>query len=792
MTERQPPETLEVTPPDGPTSTPQFRHLTLAVTLLAVLSVWLVARTEPAVWLASPWYLAAAYALFVYALAAPGRMQRFVNGHLGDLPDVLIGIPLIVLSPFPVFASVAVAITFVICRRLGIDRWSSVFNAAQAVLGAAVAATVVHAATPHLDRDLTWSVVGAVTVAAVARELVGEVLSLLGCRLDGLDDGFTWTGFRQRQVSNLVAVIIALCAIHLAGHGLLGGVLSFALLGATVANGEVAAREANQRWLAEAVSESGERIRAATTHDEVLGQLAREVAHLWRAPAWRLRARTAHPGREADEHSVTVPLVAGHELVLVRPEVGVPVAQMYQTTETLARMADERERVLRFQRRLELQASRDDLTGLGNRTRLWEMLDAALPHTSVNNRLAAVYIDIDRFKTVNDTYGHTVGDALLRLVAGRLLEHAGRVATPVRLSGDEFVLVVKHAPDDDALLAWARHLCEELGRPYSIEGSVLNVSFAIGIAVSSTPPQGRSELLAATDAAVARAKNNGRGSVVLATAEVVAESRRLLRLEGELRDALDDDEFQLHYQPIVDTQAGRVVAVEALIRWYRDGAVWMRPDEFISHAEESGLISQIGLWVLRRACTQMRDWNARYRPDDPLSVSINVSTVHIAQPTFVRDVARILEETGFPPELLIIEITETFALLDLEKSIELGAELKSMGVALWLDDFGTGYSSLEYVRQLPVAVVKLDRSFIVDLGSDATTRTFIESLVALCRSIDRVPMAEGVERPEQRALLAELGCTIQQGYHFARPMTVEDLGDYVTRSDESVLPRRSA
>lgn len=771
--------------------TVRFRVFTAVVAVAAVaLTVW--CTTHPLVSPAPAWYLVAVYALYLFAIAMPDRPQRIVNTRLGDVPDILLGIPLLVLGPFPGFVAVTVLLTVSLSRRLGVNCWSLAFNVGQAVLVSAACYAGLGLLAPRAAMGLTWVGVVAIVATAIARELLGELVAVTGCALDDVDVDVDLARSLREQMSNVAGLAVACAAIDLTNHGSIGAGLSLAALGAAIANGELAAREANQRWLAEAVSVSGERIRAANTLDDVLDQLAQEVARLWRATQWRLLARSAHttdemPGRRVS----TIPLVRGHEIVLSHPAPGVDITQLHQTTQTLVRMATERERVLRFQRRLELQASRDDLTGLGNRTRLWEMLDSALPEASTNNRVAAVYVDVDRFKSVNDTYGHVVGDHLLRDVAKRLEEYAGRIETPTRLSGDEFVLVITHAPDDETLTTWVHGLRDALTEPYDIDGSFVNVSFSIGIAVADGPMD-RSSLIAATDAAVARAKKSGRGSVVLATEEVVDESRRRMLLETELRTALAKPEFELHYQPIVDTDTGRVTSVEALLRWYRDGKVWMRPDEFIQYAEEISLISQIGLWVLRRACTQMKEWNERYRPDEPLRVSVNVSTVHISQPTFVADVKRILEETGFPPELLIIEITETFALLDLDKSIALGAELKAMGVALWLDDFGTGYSSLEYVRQLPVEVVKLDRSFIIDLGSDATTRTFIESLVVLCRSIDRIPMAEGVERPEQRALLAELGCVMQQGYHFARPMPVEELADYVVRADDSVMPRRSA
>ena len=202
------------------------------------------------------------------------------------------------------------------------------------------------------------------------------------------------------------------------------------------------------------------------------------------------------------------------------------------------------------------------------------------------------------------------------------------------------------------------------------------------------------------------------------------------------------------------------------------------------YAEESGLISTIGLWVMRRACLQVNAWNRANHPDRPLRVTVNISTVHIAQPTFVDDVRQILEETGFPPELLILEVTETFATLDLAASVCIGNALSDVGVSLWLDDFGTGYSSLEYLRQLPVEVVKLDRSFLTDISSDASARRFIASIVQLCRSIGREPLAEGVEQEQQRKVLLDLGCSAMQGYLFARPVPIEHLVDAVRPSGQ--------
>ena len=755
-------------------STVPFRIAT-AVSLLCVPAVLALAtRAEPSTLVANNLYLGAVLVLLLLTLFMPNRVLLVLRTGMAETPEALLTAPLLLIGPRWGYIAAVAFLCGVVSLRMGTKRIDVLFNIAQGALSAAAALLVYLAVLGPGTSEVTMRTALAALLAVFVQDGVSEVLTDLGVWLDGMNASLpSLSEIWWRAYATVCGGCVAIGAAALAITRPELTIVAVILMTVSVGHQTALTLESNQRWLAEALYEASEQIRSATTADEVRPILTSALDRLWRRKDWRYSATVVPESRG----SIVFPLGTG-SIVLPRVPRGVAGPQLQQATATLARLADETERALGFQRELELRATRDELTGLGNRQRLWDHLDARLPRTSPRVPLGVLSIDVDRFKAINDTYGHVIGDGLLRLLAQRLRSLLGAQDEAVRMSGDEFVAVRQRAGDRCELQRFAVRLADALSQPYQVEGTVLKISVSVGVARVDHPTP-RPTVLAASDAALARAKSEGRGTVVLATEEIIEAARKRLRLEADLRDAIAQGEFTLHYQPIVDTEHGSVVAVEALLRWIKDGEVQMRPDEFVPYAEETGLISSIGEWVLREGCTQVREWNARHRPLNPLRLSVNVSTAHIAQPSFCDDVARLLAETDFPPELLIIEVTETFAGLDIDKSADIGAALLALGVDLWLDDFGTGYSSLEYLRALPVQVVKLDRSFITSLGSDATTREFIASLVQLCRSIDREPLAEGVERPEQRALLAELGCTLMQGYHFARPMPLHELDAYV-------------
>ncbi|WP_050348130.1 putative bifunctional diguanylate cyclase/phosphodiesterase [Arsenicicoccus sp. oral taxon 190] len=724
----------------------------------------------------APWYIAVTTSLLyvlgvgLLLLGVPlvhSRVVRLLGTPVGEIPESLLTVPLLVVAPHWAYVLAVLWVTLSACLRLRVRWLDTVFNLGGAAVSSVAASVVLHLVTSPRGGVGVRVVVG--TVAAVLLSYaITECLVWLGCVLDGKrQHAPTPVSSLVRLAPQLTSVGLALCSVTLAANGsVLGALLGHALLVIVLSHVTAQGRAANQRWLAEQLYISSERIRSQTHPDDVPTALGQELATLWQAHRWTV---TDHPSRGDESY-----WLGPDCYVTVVPGRAVATTLTRQAATSLVNTAVQARRALEFEDELKQRATRDALTGLGNRHRLWETLDEQLPAAGRGAPLVVMSLDLDSFKAINDTYGHAVGDQLLVAVAERLLEQTGTGDVVCRIASDEFVLVGPGEQGVGEALRRAHRVQQALSVPFTLDQSVINVTCSVGVHFIDQATT-RTTALTSADAALMRAKRSGRGTVTLATTEVVLQARRLLRLDAELRAAMHQGEFTLHYQPMVDAVRGEAFAVEALLRWERDGVVQMGPDDFIPYAEESGLISTIGLWVLRRACEQVHAWNQQHRLDHPLRVSVNISTVHIAQPTFVEDVQQILLDTGLAPELLILEVTETFATLDLAASVATGRALREIGVSLWLDDFGTGYSSLEYLRQLPVEVVKLDRSFLTDIVSDASARGFIESIVHLCRSIGREPLAEGVEVPEQRSILVDLGCPAMQGYLFARPLPLDQL-----------------
>ncbi|WP_409483408.1 putative bifunctional diguanylate cyclase/phosphodiesterase [Arsenicicoccus dermatophilus] len=745
---------------------PRAAYLALTTVLAVGAAAALVVLPHGSPLETSRTYLAGLVLVAAVAPVLHSRVVRLAGSGVTDPPESLVTLPLLLVAPLPGYVLAMAWVCLCTCVRLRVRPIHTTFN-----LAGTAATSVLTAVTYHdlvaPGGGLTPRTVAATLLAVGIGALTMELLVWLAFRLDGVRTGAPSLATAPlRTLPVLVGVGLALCSVALASStSTLGAVLGVALLGIVVSHLAVSARAAHQRWLTEQLYQASERLRALAHREEVPEALAKELATLWHAGTWSVTDRPPHDG----ESYRVVPGV----YAAVTPGRGTVAGLTRPTATSLVDTAAEVMRSLDIEQELRLQATRDALTGLGSRHRLWEALDQRLPEADVASPLVLMSVDVDSFKAINDTYGHVIGDQLLVAVAARLDRWAGADDVVARMAGDEF-LVLGASDGTTADLRRAHTLQQALSEPFTLGHNVLQITCSIGVHHVDRSVD-RGDALSAADAALVRAKRSGRGTVALATEEVVGDARRLLRLNAELRAAMHQGEFTLHYQPMVDAVSGRPTAVEALLRWERDGVPLMGPAEFIPYAEESGLISAIGRWVLHRACQDVHVWNQTHRPADPLRVSVNISTVHIAQPDFVAEVAAILDETRLPAELLILEVTETFAMLDLAASVDTVAALRRLGVALWLDDFGTGYSSLEYLRQLPVEVVKLDRSFLTDIGSDSGARGFLEAIVHLCRSIGREPLAEGVELPEQRTILADLGCTAMQGYLFARPTTLDRL-----------------
>ncbi|MCU4187041.1 EAL domain-containing protein [Acidiferrimicrobium sp. IK] len=449
----------------------------------------------------------------------------------------------------------------------------------------------------------------------------------------------------------------------------------------------------------------------------------------------------------------------------VRDALGAPLYYMAQMQDVTARKE--------AQAQLIHQALHDELTGLPNRAVLNQQLDAALAVGAMTGRRVGVaFIDLDGFKHVNDALGHVVGDKLLVQVGDRLASNIRLGDTVVRFGGDEYVLVCQDVTEE-TMVVLTEAVTAVMTAPYLAEGRVVDLHASVGITVSRADSTTDS-LLSEADAAMYRAKELGRDRAVVFDDSLRDRSADLLESEQALRAALANDELSVHYQPIVTLTDGRPVGVEALVRWHSaDGKVFM-PGEFIPVAERSGLIVRLGAWVLERAATEVAGWNAAEPGRPPMWVAVNLSARQLGDQDLPSLVADVLQRSGLPPALLHLEITETVVMQDVNESIAVLNALKDIGVKLSIDDFGTGYSSLAYLRQLPVNVLKIDRSFVRDLGSDSGGASIVEAVLSLGKALGMTCLAEGVETPDQHAALKALSCPLGQGYLWSRPIPGAD------------------
>ncbi|MGI8888853.1 MAG: putative bifunctional diguanylate cyclase/phosphodiesterase [Nocardioidaceae bacterium] len=447
-----------------------------------------------------------------------------------------------------------------------------------------------------------------------------------------------------------------------------------------------------------------------------------------------------------------------------------------------------------FEDELTRRALHDDLTGLPNRRLLLERLDHALIRSSTTGLdHGLLFLDLDRFKLVNDSYGHLVGDELLVQVSARLrsgLEPANSLA---RMSGDEFIVLIEDVQDISDVTTVAERLLLVLQEPFAVEGHHIFMSASIGVGLTQLEFR-RDEMLAGIDAATYAAKAAGRNCYAVTTDVSVDETRARLDLEISLRNGLDEDELELHYQPIVTAQEGDVVGVEALVRWRspKRGIMW--PQQFVPLAEETGLIVPMGRWVLEEACRTVREWTIDHPDRHPLSVSVNLSALQFTQHRLPDDVASILQLTGLPPEQLCLEITETVLMSDTASTQATLESLHKLGVSVAIDDFGTGYSSLSYLKRFTIDVVKLDRTFVEGLVTDPVDAEIASAVIKLTKALHINTIAEGVETESQRRKLVEMGCPLLQGYITAPALTPPDFLELWQRSHEraaSATPPRA-
>jgi diguanylate cyclase (GGDEF)-like protein len=419
------------------------------------------------------------------------------------------------------------------------------------------------------------------------------------------------------------------------------------------------------------------------------------------------------------------------------------------------------------------QALHDSLTGLPNRALLHDRMDQAIERAErAGGSVAALFVDLDEFKTVNDSLGHAAGDELLVEAAKRLLRCVRLSDTAARFGGDEFVVLLEDA-DPFQVARVASRILEELERPFEIRGRELLVGASIGIAISGEDDD--DDLLRNADLALYRAKSTGRGRSQLYQPEMHAAVIERLELESALTKALREDELALHYQPVVELQGHKLVGVEALVRWRHPIRGLLMPGDFVPIAEDGRLMIPLGRWVMQTACAQVAEWQTR--AEGPLSLSVNVSLAQLHDSGILDDVGDALAQTGVAPEQLILELTETALLADAEATGKRLAEFKELGVRLAVDDFGTGNASLRHLSRFPVDVLKIDRSFVSEIGRDDRQAVIIRSIIDLGRDLGMDVVAEGIESREQERELIALGCRLGQGFHLARPGQLEQLSD---------------
>jgi diguanylate cyclase (GGDEF)-like protein len=430
---------------------------------------------------------------------------------------------------------------------------------------------------------------------------------------------------------------------------------------------------------------------------------------------------------------------------------------------------------------LRQSALRDRLTGLPSRALFVERLAHAVERARrrAGFRFAVLSVDLDRFKVVNDSLGHDIGDSVLITVARRLQSCVRGEDIVARLSGDEFAILLESISDDSDGPRVAERIRGSLAAPIpTAEGEVF-VSASMGIVLGSRDADNPSGLLQRAGMATTRAKAAGRDRYEMFDRAMHARALVRLRTETELRRAVERDQFELYYQPLVTLATGRITELEALVRWQHPERGIVPPLEFIPLAEETGLIVPIGGWVLAEGCRQMRAWQERFprrgQAEAPLALSVNISLRQFLERGFVQHVADTIRASGLAPQSLQLEITESFALDDPELTRRLLDELRALGVRIYLDDFGTGYSSLGHVHHLPLDAIKIDRAFVTRMGRESRHLQIVHTVRALARNIGVIAVAEGVETEAQLRALRELGCETAQGYLFSRPLPAREI-----------------
>gem|GEM_PF-3427670 len=467
------------------------------------------------------------------------------------------------------------------------------------------------------------------------------------------------------------------------------------------------------------------------------------------------------------------PIRSGHLRIQLALLVLLAVAAAVIAVLTYLREAARR----KFQEQLADQAYKDALTDLPNRAAFSERLQSALAASRRHDDgLAILFLDLDRFKVVNDSLGHDCGDELLIAVADRMRGCLRTEDMLARMGGDEFTVLIERLTTPADAIRTAERILAEVERPFDIAGHETTVGVSIGIALSEGADS-EQDLLRDADLAMYQAKEHGRSSWAIFESNLAERARARLDMETDLRQAIAAGELVVHYQPELELESGRIVGIEALVRWQHPDLGLLGPDRFIPLAEETGLIVPLGAWVLREACAQTVRWQRRHGVDALPRVSVNASVRQFERGSrFVAEVAAVLEKTGLAPEALMLEVTETVLMSDPETTVATVRSLQALGVGIAIDDFGVGYSSLSLLRDLPIANLKLDRSFVAGLDGRSADAAIARSVMVLARSLHLTVTAEGIETEHQLDQLQALGCTRGQGFLFQRPVSARQIG----------------
>jgi diguanylate cyclase (GGDEF)-like protein len=461
--------------------------------------------------------------------------------------------------------------------------------------------------------------------------------------------------------------------------------------------------------------------------------------------------------------------------------------QAERHVEELSRHIAEQERIS-----IQLQESKDHfrhaafhdaLTNLPNRALLAENLKFVIERARQHRdyQFAVLFLDLDRFKNVNDSLGHSIGDQLLITMARRLESCIREVDMVARLGGDEFAILLDGIPTQAEATNMAQRIQEKLLSPFNISGHEVFTSTSIGIALSSTGYDHPENMLRDADTAMYRAKAQGKACYEVFDKGMHTHAVYLLQMENDLRRAIDREELRVYYQPIVALENGQLSGFEALIRWQHPERGFINPADFIPLAEDTGLIVPLGLWILKRACQQLRQWQWHSPANRSLFMSVNLSGKQVAVPSLVSDIKKILDETSIDPKHLKLEITESAVMENAEMAARLLKRLKALGVQLSIDDFGTGYSSLSYLHRFPVNTLKIDRSFVGRIGEAAENIEIVRTVISLAENMGMEVVAEGVETLSQLTQLRKLKCQFGQGYLFSRPVDAASVSDWISK-----------